>query len=338
MRAIDRPARQRRAALLALPLGCVSLWLAPPSTVGSQPKLPVIGFLGSGTRSASQAAFDALLDGLRELGWIEGRNFRLVARFAEGRYEQLPALAAELVRSGVDLIVALPTPATIAARQATATVPIVGISVGDPVGQGLASSLARPGGNVTGLSISFDLGIWAKQLQLLKEAVPSARRIAVLINPGNQGHVHGVGIVRSAAATLGVTMQIVEARRPEDFPNAFATIAQGRADALIVLADPMFSAEPERLATLERTHRLPTMHGTRRNIEAGGLLLYAPDLVFQVRQAAAYVDKILKGAKPGDLPFEQPTKFLLVINLKTAKALGLTLPRALLLRADELIE
>jgi putative ABC transport system substrate-binding protein len=226
----------------------------------------------------------------------------------------------------------------VAAARATSTIPIVGVSLADPVGLGLASSLARPGGNVTGLSFSFSLDVWAKQLQILKDALPHARRIAVLMNSHNPGHALGTVHLKAAAQTLGLSIRFIEAGTPESIDAAFATLARESTDALIVLADSMFSSYASRLEVLSMRQRLPTMHGTRQNLVAGGLILFAPDLVAQAAQAATYVDKILKGAKPGELPFEQPNRFELVINLRTARALGLTLPQSVLLRADQLIE
>jgi putative tryptophan/tyrosine transport system substrate-binding protein len=323
------------AALLAAPL---QAWAQAQAQAQAQARIFTIGFLGSGTSTASAASVDAFRDGLRELGWIEGRNIVVDYRFAEGRVERLPDLAAALVQKKVDLIVALPSASTVAAHNATRSMPIVAVSIADPVNLGLANSLARPGGNVTGLTFSVGLEVWAKQLQLLKEVVPSARRMAVLLNPGNPGHALGVGPLKAASQTLGVSLQWVEVRAPEEIGIAFAAMARERADALLVLGDPLFSSHAERLAALAISGRLATMHGTRQNVEGGGLMMYAPDLRFQARQAAAYVDKILKGAQPAELAFEQPKKFEFVINMKTARALGLVLPPSLLLRADQFLE
>jgi putative tryptophan/tyrosine transport system substrate-binding protein len=314
--------------------------IAAPLPARAQPKarLHTVGFLAAGTAVASRAAVETLRDGLRELGWVEGSNLAVEYRYAEGRFEQLPQQAADLVSKNVEIIVALPTAATMAAHKATSRIPIVAVSVADPVALGLAASLARPGGNVTGLTFSVGLEVWGKQLELLREAIPSTRLVAVLVNPGNAGHVLGQGTLSAAARSLNVPLQFVEARSPEAFDEAFATFSRSRVDALIVLGDPMFSAHAARLAELSTKGRLPTMHGTRRNIEAGGLLMYAPDLVHQLRQAAGYVDKILKGSKPADLPFEQPRKFEFIVNLQTARAIGVALPPRLLLRADLVIE
>lgn len=312
---------------------------AAASGAGAQTrsKLPTVAFLGSGTASATAPAVETFRNALSTLGWVEGRTVAIEYRYAEGRFERLPVLAAEMARRAVDLIVALPTAATLAAARATSTIPIVGVSVADPVGLGLARSLGRPGGNVTGLSFSFSFDVWAKQLQILGDAVPQARRIAVLINPLNPGHPPGTVHVKAAAQALGLLVRFLEAGSPEAIDTAFATLAREPADALIVLGDPMFSGYASHLGALAMRQRLPTMYGTRQNLEAGGLLMFAPDLVAQVAQAATYVDRILRGAKPGDLPFEQPNRFLLIVNLRTAKALGLTMPQSVLLRADEVI-
>jgi putative tryptophan/tyrosine transport system substrate-binding protein len=281
---------------------------------------------------------EAFRDGMRELGWVDGRNVVIDYRFAEGRNERLPDMAAELVRKRVDLIVAANSPTAVAARNATGTIPIVMTSVSDPVGFGLVASLARPGGNVTGVTYSAGLDIFSKQLQLLTEAVPTAKRVAVLWNPSNPGHVAVVSHVKAAAQSLGLTAQFVEARTPDDFDAAFAAMTMQRAQAVLVASDSMFGSHADRLGELTTKNRLPSVHGARSNVEAGGLILYGANILRQVRRSAVYVDKILKGANPADLPVEQPTMFELVINLKTARALDLTIPRSLLLRADFVIE
>jgi putative ABC transport system substrate-binding protein len=276
--------------------------------------------------------------GLRELGWVEGQNTVIDYRYAEGRFDRLPGLAAELVRLKVDIIVAAPTPAAAAAKKATGTIPIVMIAVGDPVGLGLIASLARPGGNVTGLSFSVGPEILGKQLELLKETVPKLRRVAILSNPANPVQPGQIREVNVAARSLGVQLQFLEARGPNEFDGAFAAMAKERVGALLVLADSMLIAHRTRLADLAARSRLPAAYGTREDVEAGGLMSYGPSLRDLFRRGATFVDKILKGAKPADLPVEQPTKFELVINLKTAKALGLTIPPSLLGRADEIIQ
>ena len=254
------------------------------------------------------------------------------------KYDRLPDLAAELVRlKVVDVIVATPTPPAAAAKNATGTIPIVMIAVGDPVGQGLIASLARPCGNVTGLSFSVGLEIIGKQLELLKETVPKVRRVAILSNPANPFHPLAIKEVKVAARSLGVQLQLLEARGPNEFDGAFAAMAKERVGALLVVTDPLFFLHRTRLADLAAKSRLPAAHGVREHVEAGSLMSYGPSLPDLSRRAATFVDKILKGAKPADLPVEQPTKFELVVNLKTAKALGLTIPQSILIRADEVI-
>jgi putative ABC transport system substrate-binding protein len=325
---------RRRCLWAALLFGTTG----PIAMAQTSAKLPIVAFLASGTADATTRASETFRHALATLGWVDGKTVTLEFRYAEGRFERLPGLAAEAVGQRVDLIVALPTAATLAAARATKTIPIVGISISNPVDLGLARSLARPGGNVTGLSFSFSLEVWAKQLELLKDAVPQARRIAILMNPLNPGHPAGTAYLKAAAQTLGLSLRFVEARAPEAIDAAFTTLAREPVDALIVLGDSMFSSYASRLGELAMRQRLPTMVGTRQNLQAGGLIMFAPDLAAQVEQAATYVDKILRGARPGDLPFEQPNRFELVINLRTAKALGLTVPRSVLLRADQLIE
>ena len=312
--------------------------VAGPTAADAQPagKINRIGYLTSAS-SAAPPFIEAFRQGLHELGWVEGQHIVIEYRFAEGRIDRLPELAAELVRLHVDLILAVPTASTVAARKATGSIPIVMVSVGDPVGLGLVASLARPGGNVTGLAFGVGLETIVKGLELLKEAVPTARRVAVLSNPGNPGQALAVQNLTVAAQSLGLQLQLLEARGPEEFDGAFAAMANGRVGAVLVAADSLFILHRARLAELTAKYRLPSMHGIRENMEAGGLMSYGPSLADQARRAAAFVDKILKGAKPADLPVEQPTKFELVINAKTAKALGLTIPQLLLLRADEVI-
>jgi putative ABC transport system substrate-binding protein len=313
-------------ALLAVPLAA----MAQP-----QAKVPRIGFLRGTTPQTS--FFEAFRQGLRELGYIEGQNLTIEQRYANGAFDRLPALAAELVRLGVDLIVVGGTADAQAAKAATAAVPIVFTLAGDPVGSGLVASLARPGGNVTGLSNQFaDLG--GKQFQLLKEAVPHVSRVAVLYNPENPAVAPTLRGAQAAARSLAVEVQIVETRRPNELGRAFSAIARGRAGALVTLADPVFSTARAQLVELAAKSRLPAMFFERVFVDAGGLMSYGPSFSDLFRRAATYVDKILKGAKPADLPVEQPTKFELVINLKTAKALGLTIPPSVLARADEVIE
>ena len=329
----------RRNAGLALLLGPLAFGGAP-LTGDAQPAAKVyrIGILATGQASGrGNPAFEVFREGLRELGWIEGRNFVIDYRGAENRHDRLPDLAADLVRLKVDIIVCTTGAASVAAKNATATIPIVMMSTGDPVGQGLVASLARPGGNVTGLSFSVGMETFGKPLDLLKQAVPNLRRVAVLWNSANPGLALVLGQLKSTAESLGVQLQFVEAREPNQFDGAFAAMAGKRAEALLVLPDPMFNTNRARLAELAARHRLPAMYGQTVHAEAGGLMAYGPNMSDLFRRSATFVDKILKGAKPGDLPVEQPTKFELVINLKTANALGMTVPQSLLLRADEVI-
>ena len=314
--------------------------LTAPLAAGAQQagKVPRIGFLGLNNRSDGSALLDAFLQGLRELGWVEGKNIVIEQRWADGRSDRLPGLAAELVRLKVDVIFAVSTSAAVAAKSATSTSPIVSATMADPVGLGLIASLARPGGNVTGLTYSVGLEIRGKQLELLKAVVPRLSRAAVLSNPANPSHALSMREVEVVARSLGVRLQLLEVRGLNEFDGAFAAMARERAGALLVVSDPLFDIHRTRLADSAAKSRLPTMYGQRSNSEAGGLMSYGPDLRDNARRSATYVDKILKGAKPADLPVEQPTRFELVINLKTAKALGLTIAPSLLQRADEVIQ
>jgi putative ABC transport system substrate-binding protein len=312
--------------------------LAAALAADAQPpgKVYRIGYLSSSSAIVSPA--EAFREGLRELGWVEGQNVIIDYRFAEGRLDRLPNLAGELVRLKVDVIAAGPAPPAVAAKNATGTIPIVIMAVGDPVGLGLVASLARPGGNVTGTSFSVGMDIVGKSLELLREAVPKVRRVAILSNPANPSHALAISNVNAAARSLGMQLQLLEAREPEQFDGAFAAMAKERVDALLVVTDGMFMLNRARLAELAAKNRLASMHGLGEYVVAGGLMSYGPNTAARFRRAAFFVDKILKGAKPADLPVEQPTKFELVINLKTAKALGLRIPQSLLLRADQVIE
>jgi putative ABC transport system substrate-binding protein len=301
-------------------------------------KVHRIGYLTAGNPASNPTFLAAFRQGLAELGWVEGRNLAVELRFAEGRYDRLPELAAELVRLKVDVIVAGPTPPVLAAKNATRTIPIVMTPIGDPVRLGIVASLARPGGNVTGVTFDVGLEVFAKGLELLKEALPDLRRVAILSNPANPGQAVVVGHVTAAARSLGLEPQVLEARGPDAFDGAFAAMANARAQALFVLTEPVFIVHRARLAELATRHRLPSMYSVRENVEAGGLMSYGPSIVAGFRRAAVFVDKILKGARPADLPVEQPTTFELVINAKTAKALGVRLPPSLLVRADQVIE
>jgi putative tryptophan/tyrosine transport system substrate-binding protein len=325
-----------RRALLA---GAAAL-LAAPHAAEAQPagKVYRMGYLSSTSPASARTLLEAFRQGLGELGWVEGQNLVVEYRFAEGQHDRLPELAAELVRLKVDLIAAGPTPPALAARNVTRTIPIVMTAVGDPVRMGLVTSLARPGGNVTGVSFDVSLEVFAKGLELLKESVPKLRRVAILSNPANPAQAVAVGDVTAAARSLGLQLRVLEARGPSAFDGAFAVMANDRVQALLVLTDSVFLIHRARLADLATRYRLPSMYAIKESVEAGGFMSYGPSLVAAFRRAAIFVDKIFKGAKPADLPVEQPTKFELVINLKTAKALGLTIPQSLLLRADQVIE
>jgi len=328
----------RRAFIAAVTGGL----LAAPLVAEAQPagKIARIGYLATNLRGSPQASHEAFVEELRGLGYVEGRNVVIEYRDAEGKDERLAALAAELVALNVDVIVAAAgTLAALAAREATRILPIVFIAVGAPVTSGLVTGLARPGGNATGLSaVSPDLA--SKWLELLKQAVPGVSRVAFLRQPGALGDADKDVLKQAevAARALGVRFQLVEARGTADFDGVFSELTNARAGGLVVLSTPMFSSERTRLVDLAARHRLPTMFSFRSYVDAGGLMSYGPNVADLFRRAATFVDKILKGAKPVDLPVEQPTKFELVINLKTAKALGLTIPQSLLQRADQVIE
>ena len=317
----------------------VNLTLAPPAVEAQtqSEKVYRIGLWGTPSHSSHAKGVEALRAGLRDLGYVEGKNIAIEYRWAEGKYDRLPDLAAELVRLKVDVIVTTGgTPPALVAQQATTTIPIVTTGVGDAVGAGLAANLARPGGNITGLT-DFVPELTTKRLELLKEAMPRTRRVAVLVNPDNlQRGAPTFKAMESTAGSLKVTLHKVEIRRPDEFEHAFSTMAESRVDAVVVMQDALFNANVRVIADLAAKKRLPSS-GTKDLAEAGGVIGYGWNTSDNNRRAATFVDKILRGAKPADLPFEQPTKFELVINLKTAKALGLTIPQSLLLRADEII-
>ena len=302
-------------------------------------KVARVGFFYFGSRQSSldTGRYNAFVQGMRELGYVEGTNFVIEGRFGDGKPENLPALAAELVRLRVDVIVATSTPSYRALQHATTTIPVILTLSFDPVGDGFAASLARPGGNMTGLSISAaDLG--PKLLELVKAAVPKLSRVAVLLQPGNPAHPQRVIRIMSAAQKGGMQVVLAEAGTAQEIEGEFAMMTKQHANAAIILADGFFLTESRLIATQALKHRLPSISQLRELTEAGGLMSYGPNTVDNFRRAAAYVDKILKGAKPGDIPFEQPSRYHLVINHKTAKALGLTIPPALLRQADEVIE
>lgn len=326
--------------MVAVAGAAVILLAVDPTRAGAQPAgaVPRIGVLGPRTAADGGKYVDALRQGLRDLGWIEGKNLTIEYRWAEGRPERVAELAAELVRLKVNVIFAGATSVTVAARNATDTIPIVIATGGDPVELGLVASLARPGGNVTGLAYSVGSETFGKQLELLRELLPRVRRVAVLYNPTNPAQATAIRHMTVVARALNLQLQILEARGPGEFDGAFAAMVREHAGALLVVADAFLGFHRERLRDLAARHRVPTMYGLREHVEIGGLVSYSVDIRESFRQAATYVDRILKGARPADLPVQQPTKFELVINLRTAKALGLIVPRSLLLRADEIIE
>jgi len=313
---------------------------AAPLAAGAQPngKVYRIGFIQTAPRKEIGHLIKALDDGLRELGYVEGRNVVFERRFADGKQERLAALAVELVKLKVDIIVTGSNPVIAAVRQATATIPIVMAVSRDPVGSGFIASLARPGGNITGLANDPAPEIIGKNLELLKEVVPRVSRVAFLWNPVPKGAVLYKNAVESAARNLGVTFQSVEVRGENEFEAAFAAMVRERVNGLVVTSDPFLFGFRSRLVLLAAKHRLPAVYVPREFAEAGGLMSYGGNIADQFRRAAVYVDKILKGAKPADLPVEQPTQFELVINLKTAKALGLTISRDFQLLADAVVE
>ena len=322
----------RRRQFITL-LGGAAAW---PLAAGAQQPAKTIGFLGAQTPAAQRPWNAAFVQRMHELGWIEGRTVAIEYRWAEGRGERYAEIAAEFIRLKVDVIVTQGTPAVLAAKQETSVIPIVFASAGDPVGTGLVTSLARPGGNATGLS-SQQTDTIGKRIEILREVVPGLRRLAILANVGNPFTVLELGEVQATARTLGLEVNALEIRRVQDIGPAFETL-KDRADALYVCTDPLVTTNQVRISILALGTRLPTMAGFREFVDAGGMLSFGANLPDQFRRAAEYVDKILRGARPGDIPVEQPTKFDLVINLITAKALGVTIPTGILLRADEVIE
>jgi putative ABC transport system substrate-binding protein len=324
----------KRRTFITLLGGAAAVW--PLAARGQQPgKLPSIGFLGAALSIESQrvAAFERRL---RELGWIDGRTVTIEYRWAEGRNERYAENAAELVRLNVDVIVTSTTPPTLAAKRATGVIPIVFATANDPIGTGLVASLARPGGNVTGLANQMS-DTSGKKLDILREVVPGLHRLAIMANAGNPASLLDMSEAQATARSLGLEVTTSEIRRAEDIAPAFEAL-KDRADALYLCPDALLNTNRIRINILAVGARLPTMHGHREYVEAGGLMSYGQNIANQFRRAADFVDKILRGAKPADIPVEQPTKFDLIINLTAAKALGLDIPRALLARADEVIE
>jgi ABC-type uncharacterized transport system substrate-binding protein len=326
----------RRRNFIAL-LGSAA-FAGPLSTRAQQPaKIPRIGFLGNSTAALEADLVGPFREGLRDLGYEEGRGIVIEYRWAEGNYERFSALIAELITLNVDVIVTAGTPAALAVKKATASIPLVMVAVGEPVATGLVASLARPGGNVTGVT-SMSYEIEGKRLELLREVMPDISHIAVLWNAGNPIQAIQERETRAAAEVLGMKMLSLGVRTPEEIEDAFVAIVRERAAALLVLADRLFLHHRERIMDFAVRHRLPGVHAYRELVEVGGLMSYGPSYADLHRRAATYVDKILKGAKPADLPVERPVKFVLVLNLKAARALGVTVPPSIILRADEVIE
>ena len=325
----------RRREFITLLGGAAVAW--PLAARAQQPgKLPTIGFLGGNAPSTQSQWTAAFVQRLRELGWFEGRNLAIEYRWAEGRFDRSPEIVAEFVRLKVDVIVTHGTPNVVAAKQATSVIPIVFAAVADPVGNNLVAGLARPGGNVTGLSAQIP-DLVGKRLELLREIIPSLHRLAIIANGGNPAATQDLREVQTTGRRLALEVITRDIRRTEDIAPAFEAL-NGRAEALYVVTDPFFTSNRVRFNTLALNAQLPTMHGTREQTDAGGLISYGSNQTDLFRRAGDYVDKILRGATPADLPVEQPIKFDLVFNLKTAKALGLDVPATLLARADEVIE
>ena len=323
---------------IVITLALLALGAPLAAEAQTQPKEPRVGYLSIGSASDPRrvAIYDAFRQSLNDRGYVENRNISIERRFAEGDYARLPNLAADLVRRKVDVIAAYSTPAAKAALGATRSIPIVMSGVVDPVATGRVVGLARPGGNVTGLSLMAP-EIVGKQMQLLKELIPTISRIAILWNPANPSGTPQVHEAEIAARALKVQLQLIEARNADDLDKAFTAVTRARADGMVVVVDGMFIDSRIQLARLAEKARLPAVYGLREHVEVGGLMFYGASPVDQARRAATLVDKILKGAKPGDLPVEQPTEFELVINLKTARALGVAVPQSVLVRADEII-
>jgi putative ABC transport system substrate-binding protein len=325
----------RRRDFIIFLAGAMAAW--PLAGRAQQKARPVIGVLYTGQPNASSGPFmRAFRQGLSEAGYVEGQNLAIEYRWVEGNYDRLPALAADLVGRKVDLIMANSPPSALAAKSATSTIPIVFRGGADPVGDGLVASLARPGGNLTGVSIAADLT--AKRLELLSELVPRAGVIALLVNPNSATAERVIRDVQQAARAKGLQLHVLKARSESEIDTAFASLVQLHAGALVVGADPFLSSRREQLVALASRRAVPSIYAWREFAASGGLISYGPSLTSAFRLVGAYAGKVLKGAKPADLPVQQPTTFELVINLKTAKALGLTVPQSMLTRADEVIE
>ncbi len=325
----------RRKLLVTLGAGALAFAAAPSSFSQQQGKVWRVGILSPTSASLSSSNTNAFLEGMRELGYIEGKNLVIERRFADGRLERFPGLAAELVQLKVDVIVVQSSPAISATQKATTTIPVVMTSAGDPVGSGFVKSLARPGGNITGLS-NMAGDIAAKFIDLLRSVVPKLSRVAMLTPSTTYGELSKS--VQAAAQKAGVKTLMAEASTPQEIENAFSMMVREKADAVFVGSPAVFAQQHRQIAELALKYRLPSLFQDRVDVEVGGLMSYGQKLTDNYERSATYVDKILKGAKPGDLPVEQPVSFELVVNLKTAKALGLTIPQSLLLRADEVIQ
>jgi putative tryptophan/tyrosine transport system substrate-binding protein len=326
---------RRRELIILLGGGAAIAW--PRAARTQQKAMPVIGYLNGTSPGPSGPYVAAIRQGLTETGYVEGQNLAIEYRWAEGHYDRLPALAADLVGRKVDLIVAVATPSALAAKGATSTIPIVFAVGGDPIGDGLVASLARPGGNLTGISFLV-VELHPKRLELLSELVPQAKVIALLVNPNLGSAERMIGDMQRAARAKGVQLHILKAGSESEIDAAFASLVQQHAGALVVDSDPFFSSRREQLVGLAARHAVPAIYGVREYVDSGGLISYGPSLPAAFRQAGVYAGKILNGAKPADLPVQQPTTFELVINLKTANALGLTVPPILLAQANEVIE
>jgi putative ABC transport system substrate-binding protein len=318
---------------------CVAIAMVLPAAIAEaqQPKVARIGFLGNSTPELEANLIEPFREGLRELGYVEGKNLAIEWRWAEGKYERFPALIAELIASKVDLIVTAGTPASLAVKKATTTIPLVMIAVGDPVGSGLIASLAHPGGNITGLtSISPELD--GKRLELLREVVPNISHVAVMWNPTSPLQVVAEKATRAAAQPMGIKILSLGVKADEQFDHAFATLRKEKPGALLVLADRLFLHNRARIMEFAIQNRLPGVHAYVELVEAGGLMSYGPSYSGMHKRAAYYVDKILKGTHPADLPVEAPAKFELVVNLKAAKQIGVSIPPSVLYRADRVIK
>ena len=317
----------------------VGLFTAPLAAEAQQAgKVYRVGHLSGSGEATSQASINAFREGMRALGYVEGQNWVLDEQYAEGKVERLASLAQELIQRTPDVLLVSTTPGIVAAKAATSTIPIVMVLVADPVGTGIVPSLARPGGNITGVT-TIVAELAGKRLEILKEIVPTASRIAVLVNPDNPAARPQMQSAEAAARRLGVELRpVLEVRSAGDLERAFGAAVRARAHGALRMIDPLQSMLRKEMASLAAKHRLPVMYPSRQDVEAGGLVAYGTNLPEQFRQAATFVDKLLRGTKPADLPVEQPTRFELVINMKTAKALGLTIPQSVLVRADEVIK